>query len=362
MKKNLLLIIGKYYYPVKGGIENVTSFQEKIYRDYKDIHFIYFSNSKNSSNKIYFFKFISFFSQPISISLFYWLYKNLNNYEFLELHSPNPLVMFYLLILNKNTKIVIHYHSDIVNQKFLNFFLEILVKKTLSKSYFIISTSSRYVQFSNLLNKFIKKVRVIPPVLDNQRFKNELLTENIIKNKINILSVGRFVKYKGFEILIKAINYLPENYHLTLIGNGPLHNKFQSIINDLKLSKRINIINNANDDLLSKKLKECNVFVLPSINKSEAFGVVLLEALYFGRPLLTSNLFDSGVTEVNRENITGLYFEKLSSKDLSDKIVSIISELKKGNYSSKDLREYFDEYFSKEITKMKYYDLYNIIY
>lgn len=361
MKKNLLLIIGKYCYPVKGGIENVTTFQEKIYQKYKDIHFVYFSNKKKSSSKIFSFKFISLFSQPISIRLFFWLYKNLNNYEYLELHAPNPLVMFYLLILNKNTKIVIHYHSDIVNQKFLNFFLEKLVKKTLSKSYFIISTSFRYVHFSNLLNKFNDKIKVIPPVLDNQRFKNESFTENLIKNKINILSVGRFVKYKGFEILIKSMNYLPENYHLTLIGNGPLNKKFQLIINDLKLSKRITIINNANDELLSKKLKNCNIFVLPSINKSEAFGVVLLEALYFGRPLLTSNLFDSGVTEVNRENVTGLYFEKLSPKDLSDKIITIISELKKGNYSSKDLREYFDKYFSKEITKMKYFDLYNII-
>ena len=104
------------------------------------------------------------------------------------------------------------------------------------------------------------------------------------------------------------MNYLPENYHLTLIGNGPLDKKFQLIINDLKLSKRITIINNANDELLSKKFKNCNIFVLPSINKSEAFGVVLLETLYL-KTLLAGNLFDSGVTEVNRENVTGLYFE-----------------------------------------------------
>ena len=361
MKKNLLLIIGKYYYPVKGGIENVTYFQEKIYKNYKNIHFVYFSNIKNTSNRKYFFKFISLFSQPISIKLFFWLYKNLNNYEFIELHSPNPLVMFYLLILNKNTKIVIHYHSDIVNQKFLNFFLERLVIKTLSKSYSIISTSYKYVQSSNLLNKFSDKVIVIPPVLDDQRFKNTLLTDNLIENKINILSVGRLVKYKGFETLIRALSYLPENYRLTLIGKGPLLNKFKFIINNLKLSKRIDIITNANDDLLSENLKHCNIFVLPSINKSEAFGVVLLEALYFGRPLLTSNLFDSGVTEVNRENVTGLYFEKQSSKDLSDKIITVISELKKGNFSSKDLREYFNKYYSKEVIKMKYFNLYNII-
>ena len=263
--------------------------------------------------------------------------------------------------MNKNTKIVIHYHSDIVNQKFLNFFLERLVIKTLSKSYSIISTSYKYVQSSNLLNKFSDKVIVIPPVLDDQRFKNTLLTDNLIENKINILSVGRLVKYKGFETLIRALSYLPENYHLTIIGKGPLLNKLKFIINNLKLSKRIDIITNANDDLLSENLKHCNIFVLPSINKSEAFGVVLLEALYFGRPLLTSNLFDSGVTEVNRENVTGLYFEKQSSKDLSDKIITVISELKKGNFSSKDLREYFNKYYSKEVIKMKYFNLYNII-
>ena len=100
--------------------------------------------------------------------------------------------------------------------------------------------------------------------------------------------------------------------------------------------------------------------MLPSINKSEAFGVVLLEALFFGRPLLTSNLFDSGVTEVNKESITGYHFDQSSPKDISKKIMLLVKLIKKGNFNYKKIRKYYDLNYSKEITKSKHFSLYNI--
>ena len=362
MAKNKLLIIGKFHDPVKGGIENITSFQEKIYRNFEDIHFIFFSKKKIISKKIFFFKYISLFRQPISISLFFWIFRNINKYEFIEIHCPNPLVMMYILFLNfkNNVKIVIHYHSDIVNQKILNFLLSTIVKISLNRCYKIISTSKKYVVHSKLLLKHLEKVLIIPPVIDEDRFKDTSYLPNLIANDIKLLSIGRFVKYKGFENLIKSISHLPNNYKLTLIGNGPLKKKYIDLINLYKLHERVIILNNIDDYSLGENIKNCNIFVLPSINKSEAFGVVLLEALFFGRPLLTSNLFDSGVTEVNKESITGYHFDQSSPKDISKKIMLLVKLIKKGNFNYKKIRKYYDLNYSKEITKSKHFSLYNI--
>jgi len=362
MSKNKLLIIGKFYDPVKGGIENITSFQENIYSKFNDIHFIFYSKKKSNSKKYFFFNYLNIFSQPISVTLFLWIFKNINKYEFIEIHTPNPLVMLYVWIANyKNkVKVIVHYHSDIVNQKVLNFFIKEIVNISLFKAYMIISTSKKYVNNSKFLKNYTHKIKIIPPVIDEKRFFNSNLTINSITHNTKLLSIGRFVKYKGFENLIKSFTYLPNNYYLTLIGNGPLNKKYNYLINLYNLNERIEILNNVDDYLLGEKIKNCNMFVLPSINKSEAFGVVLLEALFFGRPLLTSNLSDSGVTEVNEENITGLYFDQSSPKDISKKIILLEKLIKSGNFNYKKIRKYYDLNYSKEITKTKYFSLYNI--
>lgn len=360
MTKNRLLIIGKFYQPIKGGIENVTSFQQKIYKKISDIHFIFFSNLKSESKKIILFKFISIFRQPISIKLLFWLFKNIKKYEYIELHAPNPLIMLYLNLYNKNIKLVIHYHSDIVNQKFLNFFIRYIVYKSLSKSHKIICTSNKYSLHSKYLKNFQDKIIVIPPVIDENKFEKIKFNKNQLDENIKLLSVGRFVVYKGFEILIKSISLLPERFNLTLIGDGHLKNKYKFLIKKFNLMKRVKILNEVNDFELGNEINNCNIFILPSINKSEAFGVVLLEALYFGKPLITSNLHDSGVTEVNKDNFSGLYFNKLSHKDLALKILEIEKKIKAGNFKFADLRDYYEKNYSEKVIKLKYFNLYNI--
>ena len=362
MNTKKLLIIGKYFDPFKGGIETVTSFQRNILNSYigTKVDFIFFSNLNSSKKGYFFFKYFNIFSQPISFSIFFWLKKNLHNYELVEIHTPNPLIMVYInLLSNFKTKLIIHYHSDIVNQKFLLQLFNSQIIKCLNNSHYIISTSHKYYKNSSYLKDLKKKIIVIPPVIDENKFtyKNN---HNKSEGLFNLLSVGRFVEYKGFEYLIESMRFLPKNFKLTLIGNGKLYDKYIRLIKKFNLFESVKIKNDLSDQKLNDEYLNCNLFILPSINKSEAFGIVLLEALYLGKPLLTANLDDSGVTEINDNKITGIYFNKKDPLDLSRKIIKMYNLISKNCFNENNLREYYTNKFSRKHIELQYLKLYDL--
>jgi len=119
-----------------------------------------------------------------------------------------------------------------------------------------------------------------------------------------LLFVGRLVYYKGLTYLIDALQQLPDA-QLLIVGSGPLLSDLMKQTVGLRLEKRVKIIPNVSDEDLHAFYEACDVFVLPSSESSEAFGLVQIEAMACGKPVVSTNL-KTGVTFVNQHGITGL--------------------------------------------------------
>lgn len=264
-------------------------------------------------------------SAPLSYDFVKTFKKIVNDYDIIHIHSPNPLAEILSLFTNK--KIVIHWHSDIVKQKISYMLYKPVQQKILQKAVKIIATSPQYLNSSEQIANYKDKSVVIPSSLNPQRLEKENQNEyekinHKINNKKVVLSVGRLVEYKGFEYLIEASKYLNDDTVVLIAGGGPLYKDLRQKIHDLNLQDKVFLLGRV--DSISVFMKNCDLFCLSSVTRNEAFGLVLLEALYFGKPLVTTNVKGSGMNFVNKHGETGFVVPPKNPKALSEAINKIL--------------------------------------
>jgi rhamnosyl/mannosyltransferase len=126
-----------------------------------------------------------------------------------------------------------------------------------------------------------------------------------INKKRIILSVGRLVSYKGFDVLIRAAKNISNDNVIVIVGSGPLHLDLLQDIKNSNLGERVVLAGRLNDSELNYLYKNASIFCLPSTSRAEAFGVVLLEAMSYGLPLVASCIHGSGVAWVNLHGVSG---------------------------------------------------------
>ena len=125
-------------------------------------------------------------------------------------------------------------------------------------------------------------------------------------NQPLVFALGRHVGYKGFDVLIRAMAQLPQA-RLALGGTGPLLAQHQALARELGLGDRVHFPGRIADADLPAWYHACDVFCLPSVGLTEGFGLVQLEAMACGKPVVCSAL-GNGVNYVNRNNETGFSF------------------------------------------------------
>jgi len=284
-------------------------------------------------------------SAPLSYD-FIKIFKRIEReYDIIHIHSPNPLAEFLSLFTDK--KIIIHWHSDIVKQKISYRFYKPIQQKVLKKAHKIICTSPQYLETSKQLRDFKENAVIIPLGLNPSRLKasNEKVTKSLkakIGNKKIVLSIGRLIYYKGFEYLIKAGKYIKDDVAIVIVGGGPLYENLKDMVKALNLENKVYLLGRV--DKISSYIKESDLFCLPSVERTEAFGLVLVEALYFGKPLITTNVEGSGMNYVNQDGITGLVVPPRNPKALADAINKILSDNNLYERFSKNARERFKEF------------------
>lgn len=313
-----ILHIGKYYDPFMGGIEKVN--QDIVNSLYEDTRFsvaeLCFSHKKDYiedrqfAYPLYRLPVIGIkFSTPIPKKLFATYRRIRNDYDIIHVHFPNPIASLAILLFSSKAKIILHWHCDIIKQKKLKFLYNPIQRLILNRCDRIITTSRSYAEFSPDLKNFQNKISVIPIGIDNSYLNVSVETvaniKNQYKNKKIIFSLGRLTDYKGYKYLVEAAKELDDDCIVLIGGSGELKDELTNLVKENGLDDKVKFIGRVSDDDLGNYYRAADLFCLPSWNRTEAFGIVLLEAMSLGLPIVACDIEGSGVPWVNLDGITG---------------------------------------------------------
>lgn len=361
----------KAYFPKVGGIETtITTLSEGLVKDFNAEVTALVFNEKRSFKTIsksiegvkvnYLPNFGSIASLPISFSYFDYI-KKLNG-DILHIHEPFPwadlAIKFLPQVKNNFSKIIVSWHSDIIRQKWVLSIYRKYIYNLLNIADQIIVSNASLIDNSSFLRAFRKKCNIIP-IGTNLNWTNNLSVTNNLKlndGKKSILFVGRLVYYKGIEYLVQAMSSI-KNAELTIIGSGPLKNKIIQQINSLNLGNRICVVPEVDSQTLHKHFNDCDLFVLPSVEKSETYGIVQIEAMACGKPVISTEL-GTGTSFVNQDKLTGFVVPPRDSNSLKDAINKLVEndDLRLNLGRNAKLRA-FNE-FTAEIMVKRIYHLY----
>lgn len=292
--KKVLHIYNDYYPPIFGGIEkHINTICEGL-KDKFQMQ-VLVSRGISSSSDVKVINCLELFriqSTPILPAMPIWL-KRLDS-DILHFHLPCPTAMISYFLAMPKGRVIVTYHSDIIRQKWAIGIYKPLLIKFLRIADCIIATSPNYIESSPYLKHFKDKCIIIPHGIDINRFYCN------IPSSPTVLFVGKLRYYKGLEYLIKSMEGIDAK--LIIIGTGSEEKRLKKLAAG---SEKIQFLGNIPEKELPKYYAGCSVFALPSTERSEAFGIVQLEAMASGKPVI-STLLDTGVPWVNEDGITGI--------------------------------------------------------
>jgi glycosyltransferase involved in cell wall biosynthesis len=244
-------------------------------------------------------------------------------------HLPCPMAVLAAPIAAPDARIKIAtWHHDLVRHKLFAAASRPMVEHFLSKLDRIIVTAPPLIESTPLLRQFQEKCEVIPLGIDERKFSSahqaEVLASRAKYGSPLLLFVGRLVYYKGCEVLLEAMKRVPDA-NLVMVGTGPLQGKLQDLITQAGLQDRIHLLGRVDDGMLRTLFHACDVFVLPSTLPTECFGLVQVEAMLCGKPVINTSLA-TGVPWVSLHAETGLTVKSDNVQELSSAINLLLQD------------------------------------
>lgn len=364
---------GKYYPPDRGGIESVTSSLARGARRYGHaVRVVCFGQPASRPEKgtdgvmvIRVPAAAKISSQPLSWRYFRLLLREGYRADIVHLHAPNMLAALASLILPKDTYLIVHWHSDIVGKGLLFSLLRPLEQLMLKRADVVIATSPSYMAASIPLMAVRNKVRVIPLGVQDapaqsieSRAALPIPLQQWLAGRPFVLAVGRLVPYKGFVHLVDAAQHLSKDVAVVIVGDGPLHDELQMRITASGLADRVILAGRQDDLALNALFARAALFCLPSVERSEAFGVVLIEAMSWQLPVVATNITGSGVPWVNQDGESGLNVEPNDSLAIAKACNNILTCSSLRERLGKGARQRFESEFSETISVHRTNQLY----
>lgn len=258
---------------------------------------------------------------PVSPTFPLWLQRAIREFQpdLLHLHLPNTSAFAALLLpAARRLPWVIHWHADVVASTIdrrlaLAYrFYRPFEQRLLAASRAVIATSPTYLQSSPALAPWRERSTVIPLGLDPARLPDPnadaLAQAEALwgtDGGLRVLAIGRLTYYKGHDTLIRAAAEVPET-RVLIVGAGEQREPLLALIRSLGLERRVSLPGFQPDTRLNALLATCDLLCLPSLERTEAFGLVLLEAMRFGKPVIASDIPGSGTGWVVRQAGHGL--------------------------------------------------------
>jgi len=298
---------------------------------------------------------LNLFNAPFIPSTFFRLLDL--DYDLADVNLPDPVnsIFVYFASLLRRKPFTVTYHADIVKDEWYHLpfrvvygvFLYLILRRASR----IFVTSQNYAESSGALKRVMDKIVVAPSFVDVKRFSPSVDGSNVrakyaLEGKKVVLFVGRLVPYKGLDYLVDAFRLLSNDFDaaLIIVGEGPLESQLKRRVEEFGL-KNVFFEGSVSGELLPQYYAACDVFALPSVTRQEAFGLVLVEALACGRPVVSTNF--SGMPYVVGD--AGLLVEPRDAEGLRSALSRILSDRKSAGEFAVKGRKRVLELFSRDV-------------
>lgn len=354
---------GKYYFPDAGGIESVTvSLAKGAAAHGHAVSVVCFEKALAKSEDLIdgvhvirspITKLVA--SQPIGLKYAWQCFSYARGADLVHLHAPNMLGALCALCVSSRVRLLVHWHSDVINKGLLGKILRPLESALLRRADRIVATSQVYADASVTLAPFRSKITVVPIGVPDAKHEgpDSILPssiEELVSDKKIILAVGRLVPYKGFSILIEAAKHLPTDTVVVIVGGGPLQQDLQQEVDAACVKGRVVLVGRLSDSALHALFERATLYCLPSISRAEAFGVVLLEAMAYGLPIVATDIPGSGVPWVNQQGISGFNVPIGNPEALAAACNQILASPEQRSRFSQGARQRFLAEFTEDVS------------
>lgn len=289
-------------------------------------------------------------STPISLPFLFALRRQAADADIVHLHAPYPLAELAQLVLGHGKTTVISYHSDIVRQRRTGELYAPLLRRVLQRAALVAASSPAYINSSPFLRELNHKCRVIHHGIEVDRFFPFPPTACADAQNLRVrfggrpllLFIGRLRHYKGVDVLIRAMHSV--NAHLLIVGTGPMDEPWQDLARSEDLADKVTFLGDCAEEECLAARAAADIFILPSTNRAEALGIVQIEAMACGLPVISTEL-GTGTSYVNMHNQTGLVVPPNDPSALAAAINKLLADPQRraqmGERGRKRVREEF---------------------
>lgn len=367
-----ILHIGKFY-PIRGGVEKVMlDITAGLSARGIDCDMLCASASGgprtvrlNPHGSIFAVRTLrKMYATMISPAMIWRLRRIAGRYDIIHIHHPDPMAALALRLSGFRGKVVLHWHSDILRQKKLLRLFRPLQDWLIARADTIVGTSPAYIAHSPWLTGVQHKCVCVPigirPIPMPDVEKVEALRDSFPGKKI-VLALGRLVGYKGFEFLVDSAQYLPDDYVIVIGGDGPLRESLQQRIDSQHLGDKVKLAGFVADEDLPVYFYASSLFCLSSVERTEAFGVVQIEAMSCGMPVIATEIPGSGVAWVNAHGRSGLNVPPRNPVALAAAIVAATASANMHRTYRRGARLRYEEIFTETNMLDNILNVYNTI-
>lgn len=309
-----VLHVGKYYPPVPGGMERVLKLLCDRERHHVDARVLVMDTGRRTVRDVVDgvpvtrvgtvlrLGSVAFGAVPVELAR--------ARADVTVIHEPNPVALVADAVTRRRGPLVVYFHSEVVRArwKYLAFYRPLLAR-VLARAAKILVASPAMRDTAAQLEGYRHKCEVVPygiELADLARTPAVGARAEAVRMASSdpvLLFVGRLVPYKGVDVLIRAMGAV--RARLIVVGEGPERGRLEALAVQSGVAGRVHFAGAVDDDEVRALYHACEVFVLPSVTRAEAFGMVQLEAMACGKPVVSTSL-PSGVPWVNQHGVSGL--------------------------------------------------------
>ena len=270
--------------------------------------------------------------------------------DILVLHEPNPMALFAYCLTRPRHRLIIWYHSEVLRPRWrYRLIYEPFLNIPLRRAQRIVVSSPALLEHAAALRPHARRCEVIPFGLDVAGpDAGSHPSVSAVRSRWNgpiALFVGRLVHYKGADVLLRAL--ARAEVAAVVIGDGPMRGELERLSRELQLESRVFFLGPLEDDAVAAWYAACDLFVLPSVTRAEAFGLVQLEAMARAKPVISTRLA-TGVPWVNADGVTGIVVPPADSDALAAALQTLAGDAELRARMGRAGRERFEQEFTRE--------------